>query len=381
MMTESAYHPTLQQIPPELASVDDYERLARNFLLPAHYEYIAGGVADDYALRNNRQRFARLQLHSRVLGDCRHGGTATQLLGQMLAHPILLAPVAHQKLAHPQGELATAAGAAAMDALMVVSTLSSSYLEDIAQQSAAPKWFQVYCQPTRQLTLALVRRAEAAGYTALMVTVDAPVTGARNRSQRAGFQLPTYAQAVNLPSDDLPPLSLNPQDSLVFQGVMATAPRWEDLSWLQRQTNLPIIVKGILHPEDALRCMELGMAGIVVSNHGGRSHDSAPASIDMLPVIRQRVGAAYPILLDSGIRRGSDVFKALALGADAVMVGRPQVFALAVAGALGVAHMLRLLREELELTMALTGCPTLDCINSDALYRANLPDNDDANYA
>ena len=214
-----------------------------------------------------------------------------------------------------------------------------------------------------------------------MVTVDAPITGARNRSQRAGFELPPYAQPVNLPTCNLPPVSLNAHDSLVFHGVMASAPRWEDLSWLRGQTALPILVKGILHPDDAARCVELGMDGIVVSNHGGRTQDSAPSSIEMLSVIRNRVGSAYPILLDSGIRRGSDVFKALALGADAVMIGRPQVFALAVAGALGVAHMLRLLIEELELTMALTGCPTLTSINAEALCHSNTRDKQYADHS
>ena len=205
------------------------------------------------------------------------------------------------------------------------------------------------------------------GVFALVVTVDAPINGVRNRARRAGFTLPKHVRAVNLQGTSPPAASrLTPEQSGVFQGLMARAPTWADLAWLRGETPLPVLVKGILNPDDALRTVDLGLAGMIVSNHGGRTLDGLPASITALPRVRTAVGADVPVL-DGGIRRGTDVFKALALGADAVLVGRPQVYALAVAGALGVAHVLRVLREELEVTMALTGCPTLDSIDGSTI--------------
>ncbi|MCE2487658.1 MAG: alpha-hydroxy-acid oxidizing protein [Desulfurellaceae bacterium] len=364
-----AKRPKLTRIPPELACVSDYEHLAKDFVPHSVYEYIAGGGADDISLHSNRRAFDRIELFSRVLSDCTGGTTALSLLDEPFRHPVLLAPVAYQKLVHPDGERATAQAADALQAGFIASTMASVSLEAIAAELSGNKWFQLYVQDSREGTLSLLRRAEAAGYTALVVTVDAPINGLRNRAQRAGFALPQQVQAVNL--GGLPqssPPSLGAEHSIVFQGLMASAPTWADLVWLRRQTALPIIVKGILHPADAVRVADMGLAGVVVSNHGGRTLDGLPASISALPAVRAALGPDFLVLLDGGIRRGTDVFKALALGANAVLVGRPQVYALAVAGALGVAHMLRLLREELEVTMALTGCPTLAHITMDALY-------------
>lgn len=364
-----AKRPKLTRIPPELVCVSDYERLAKDFVSHSVYEYIAGGGADELTLHNNRRAFDRIELFSRVLSDCTDGTTALSLLGEPFRHPVLLAPVAYQKLVHPDGERATAQAADALRAGCIASTMASVSLEAIAAELSGNKWFQLYMQGSREGTLSLLRRAEAAGYTALVVTVDAPINGLRNRAQRAGFTLPQQVQAVNL--HDLPqssPPSLGAEHSIVFQGLMTSAPTWADLAWLRRQTALPIIVKGILHPSDAVRVADMGLAGVVVSNHGGRTLDGLPASISALPAVRAALGPDFLVLLDGGIRRGTDVFKALALGANAVLVGRPQMYALAVAGALGVAHMLRLLREELEVTMALTGCPTLAHITTDALY-------------
>ena len=368
--------PKLDRIPPALAAVADYERWAQDFVPHAIYEYVAGGAADDLTLHENRRAFDRIELAGRVLADCAHGTTALTLLGQSFRHPILLAPVAYLQLVHPAGEIATAQAADALEAGFVASTLSSVSLEAIAAELHGPKWFQLYCQPTRERTLALVRRAEAAGYGALVVTVDAPIDGVRNRAQRAGFVLPRHVRAANLPDAPAPGRTRLPREqSVVFQGLMAHAPTWADLAWLRKATPLPVLVKGILHPDDAVRAADLGLAGVVVSNHGGRTLDGLPASIMALPRVRAAVGADFPVLLDGGIRRGTDVFKARALGADAVLVGRPQVYALAVAGALGVAHVLRVLREELEVTMALTGCPTLSDIGPGAV-RVGGPDED-----
>ncbi|KJS07352.1 MAG: hypothetical protein VR73_08975 [Gammaproteobacteria bacterium BRH_c0] len=359
----------LDKIPPELLSPADYSGLSREFIDHSVYEYIAGGAGNELTASRNRQAFDRLVLCNRVLMDFSQASTGLTLLGQSFQHPILLAPVAHQKLVHPQGEKATVAAASAVDAGFVASTLSSFSLEDIAATGDGSLWFQLYYQRSREQTLALVRRAENAGYSALVVTVDVPVNALRHRAQRAGFRMPADLCEANLVNGtSLPPRILAPGQSVVFDGLMADAPSWGDIRWLQQNTDLPLLIKGIINPRDALAAANMGVAGVIVSNHGGRSLDGLPASITALPAVRKAVGPNFPLLLDSGIRSGSDVFKALACGANAVLVGQLQVHALAVAGALGVAHMLRLMKEELEVTMALAGCPTLGDINADCLF-------------
>ncbi len=360
----------LDQLPADLLSAADYERLAADFLDPATLAYIAGGSGDEHSLRDNLQAFSELRIQPRLLTDCRRGNTRLSLFGQTLHHPILLAPVGNQKLAHPQGELAVARAAEATDSCLIASTVASCGLEAIAAGTDGSKWFQLYFQPGREQTLALLRRAEAAGYSAIVVTLDTPIQPVSRRALRAGFRLPPELAPANL--RDAPPAGqvvLAPGDSLVFQGMMRDAPGWDDLTWLLQQTQLPVIAKGVLNPADAYRLQELGVAGLVVSNHGGRALDGAPAGVRVLPAIRAAVGEHYPLLLDGGIRSGYDVFKALASGANGVLIGRPQVYALAVAGALGVAHLLKLLRDELELCMAMAGTPTLADITHDTLYR------------
>jgi isopentenyl diphosphate isomerase/L-lactate dehydrogenase-like FMN-dependent dehydrogenase len=317
----------------------------------------------------NRAAFAHYAIYPRLLRDVTGGSTRLMLLGRELAHPILLAPVAFQKLVHPQGELETARAAAATDTPLVCSTLATQRLEDVAAAAGPQRWFQLYFQARRAATLDLVRRAEAAGYTALVVTVDAAIQLPSFQARRSGFVMPEACRAVNLAGYEAPSqVQLATGKSVIFQGYMREAPTWDDLAWLQQQTPLPLLVKGILHPADARRVQSMGIAGLVVSNHGGRALDESPASLRVLPAIRAAVGDDFPLLFDSGIRSGSDVFKALALGANAVMVGRLQMYALGVAGALGVAHMLRLLREELEACMAQAGCASLGEITSSALY-------------
>ncbi|MBC7683263.1 MAG: alpha-hydroxy-acid oxidizing protein, partial [Ferruginibacter sp.] len=295
------------------------------------------------------------------------GHTRVDLLGRTLAHPILLAPVAYQRMAHPDGELASAYAAAALGAGMVLSTQSSIAMETIAACALSdcargPLLFQLYLQHDRGFTLELVQRAEQAGFEALVLTVDAPTNGARDRERRAGFTLPPGISAVNLAGlPPAPPVLLRPGQSALFDGMLTqgTTPTWDDVAWLQSQTRLPVLLKGILHPTDARQAAALGLAGIIVSNHGGRTLDTAPATAAVLPRIKDAVGE-LPVLVDGGIRRGTDVLKAMALGASAVLVGRPYVYGLANAGAVGVAHVLRLLRDELEIAMALCGCRTLD---------------------
>lgn len=356
--------PALTQIPPAIAAVMDYEPYARERISPQAWAYLMGGAGDETALAENRDALARLKLRTRVLQPLAGGDTRLTLLGQELDHPILLAPVAFQKLAHPDGERATVLAASALRTAMVVSTQASLSLEDIAAAATTPLWFQLYIQPDRAFTAALVRRAEAAGYGALVLTVDAPVNGLRNREQRAGFRLPPGIEAVNLRG--CPPLTVTNRGGGAFllgTALLDSAPVWKDLEWLRAQTRLPILLKGITTDEDARQAVEMGMDGVIVSNHGGRILDCQPATIEMLPAIADAVAGRVPVLLDGGIRSGNDAYKALALGAKAVLIGRAYLYGLGAAGAPGVAHVLRILRAELEVAMALTGCRNLAAIN------------------
>ncbi|MBP2231040.1 4-hydroxymandelate oxidase [Azospirillum agricola] len=357
-------------IPPDIAAVTDYEAHAQARMTEQAWAYIAGGSADEITVRWNQEAFARLKLQARALPDVRDVDTRVALFGQTLAHPILLAPTAYHKLAHPDGERATVLAAAALEAAMVVSTQASVSLEDVAAearsaQSQAPLWFQLYLQADHGLSGALVRRAEAAGYRALVVTVDAPVS-LRNREQRVGFTLPPGIEAVNLRGQPAPPAPGDARDAL--RHLLATAAGWPDIAWLRGFTKLPILVKGITNPEDAERAVAHGADGVIVSNHGGRVLDTVPATIDVLPAIADRVAGRVPLLLDGGVRRGTDIVKALALGASAVLIGRPYLHGLAVGGAVGVAHVLTILRTELEVAMVLTGRPTLAAIDRTVLW-------------
>lgn len=375
--------PLLEGIPQDIAAVADYAAYARRRLDDNAWAYLDGAAGDELTRGWNRAAFDRRALLPRVMADVAGGHCRTTLLGHELPLPVLLAPVAWQKLFHPDGELATAYTASALGVGMVLSTLASCSIEDVAaaakQGGNGPRWFQLYLQPERQLNEELVRRAEAAGYEAIVFTVDAPLNGIRNREQRVGFQLPAGIEAVNLrrpldPNDregfELRQRSLAEKrkqrgPSNVFDDLMCHAPTWKDLEWLLATTRLPVIVKGVLHPDDAVRAVDQGAASIVVSNHGGRTLDTLPASLDALPAIADRLLGRVPILLDGGIQRGSDIFKAIALGASAVLIGRPYIHALAAAGPFGIAHVLRLLQDELEATMALCGVDRLDRISTD----------------
>jgi 4-hydroxymandelate oxidase len=360
----------LRQIPPDAVSLSDYESLAQRRLDSRFAAWLFGGAADELTLDDNCAAFRRIRMKPRVLQELAGGDTCLTLLGQQLDYPVLLAPIAHQRLVHPQGELATALAASAVGATMVVSTQASFSMEDIARQASAPLWFQLYMHPDRGVTRNLVARAESAGYLALMLTVDAPVTGMRNREQRQGFTMPDWETAANL--KDAPPepvvVSRAGESPIFGSPLPAAAPCWADVESLIASTRLPVILKGILAPEDAERAIAAGAAGIVVSNHGGRTLDTVPATIDALPAVTEAVAGRLPVLLDGGVRRGTDIFKALALGATAVMVGRPCVAALAVAGAAGVAHALHILRAELEAAMVLAGCRRLSDIDRSRIW-------------
>lgn len=366
--------PILARVPDHLVSLADHEAHARTRLDDKAWAYFSGGAADELTLRANRQAWDALQLRPRVLQPLAGGHTRVQLLGRTLAHPILLAPVAYQTLAHPDGELATAHAAAALGAGLVLSTQASFSLESVAravlpEAGRGPLWFQLYIQHDRGFTRELVQRAEAAGYEALVLTVDAPTSGARDRERRAGFRLPPGVRAVNL--DGLPPtpaMTPGAGQSALFDGLLRHSPTWDDVVWLQAQTRLPILLKGVLHEDDARRAARLGLGGVIVSNHGGRTLDTAPASAQVLPRISAAVQGDLSVLVDGGIRRGTDVLKAMALGASAVLLGRPYLYGLANAGAVGVAHVLRLLRDELEIAMALCACRQLDQATPDLCH-------------
>ena len=333
--------PPLAAIPPDLTALADYEQRAPAHMTAACWAYLQEGTGDNLSRARNLAAFDHIALVPRVLRDLRQGSTQIDLLGQRHTAPLLLAPVAYQRIAHPQGELATIRAATAMGIGMTVSTLASVTLEEIAaarrdaaaelNRPPAPLWFQLYMQPDRAATLDLVRRAEAAGYEAIMLTVDASI-------KRAGFTLPPGVTAANLHVPRTTQTA-QPLGHILFgTPLLDDAPRWDDLAWLRAQTRLPLLVKGIMAAEDACHAIDHGVDGLILSNHGGRVLDGMPAALDVLPGIAQAVAGRVPLLLDGGVRRGTDVVKALALGATAVLVGRPQVHALAVAGVAGVAH-------------------------------------------
>lgn len=366
----------LQAIPPDTHNLADYERHASQVIAPEAWAYLQGGAADELTLAANARAWQSMSLMPRVLRRTAGGHTRTELFGRPMAHPLMIAPVAYQQLAHPEGEFASALAAAAQEAGYVLSTQSSMRLEDVADAVAldplrGPLWMQIYIQPDREFTRLLVKRAEAAGYEAIVVTVDAPTSGVRDRERRAGFRLPAHISAVNLHGMRAPdPAALAPEQSALFDDLLHHAPTWDDIAWLRGITRLPIVLKGVLHPDDARLAREVGARGVIVSNHGGRTLDTLVTTASALPRVVEAVGADMPVLVDGGIRRGTDVLKALALGAHAVLIGRPAVHALATAGALGVAHCIRLLRDELEAAMALTGCATLADIGPGLIDRS-----------
>jgi isopentenyl diphosphate isomerase/L-lactate dehydrogenase-like FMN-dependent dehydrogenase len=329
----------------EAVNVFDYEILAQAHMEPGAWNYYQSGSDDEVTLRANRTAFEHIQLRPRMLVDVRYCDMRTTLLGTPVSMPILIAPTAFHCLAHPEGECATARAASRSGTLMVASTSSTRSLEDIARAASGPFWFQLYIH-NRKSAEELVRRAIVAGYRALVITVDSPRWGHKERSIRSGFRVPPKANFMNEDADQ--------------EGVYVT---WESLAWLRSLTSLPFVLKGILTAEDAALAVKQGIEGIIVSNHGGRQLDSVPASIEAIPEIVAAVNGRCEVYLDGGIRRGTDILKALALGARAVLVGRPILWGLAVNGAEGVSHVLELLRAELELAMVLSGRPTLDSID------------------
>ena len=345
----------------------DFEPLAKAKMSPMAWEYVNSAVADEITVRWNREAFDRLRLKPRVLVDVSKLDTRVTLFGQEMPFPILLAPTSSQRATHPEGEMATARGAGIANATMVLSTLSTTSVEDVAAAAKSPLWFQLYVQSDRGFTRELVQRAVAAGCRALCLTVDSPVLGARNREHRANFRLPPGVDFPHLRG--FKPAAGSAGDVAgIFSGLVSADLTWKDIAWLQSFAKVPLLLKGVLNPEDADRAAKEGVAGIIVSNHGGRNFDTVPATIDALPLVAEKVAGRIPILMDGGVRRGTDVLKALALGATAVQIGRPYVYGLGAAGADGVTRVLQILQNEFQMAMALSGRPTIASIDRTVLW-------------
>lgn len=350
-------------------NLHEYEPIARERMSVQAWNYLAGGSGDERTLGWNRERLDATRLWPRVMRDVSAVETRTSLLGIDLPFPIVLAPTGFHRLFHDEGERATARGAGSTGTLYTISTAATTTIEDIAAAAQGPLAFQLYVQRDRDFTLELVRRAEAAGCRALMLTVDTPVLGARDREQRDALELPPGIELANLRAlrerhADAPTFAHGAHNPFLDPSLT-----WEALAWLASHTTLPVIAKGILRDDDALRALDHGAAGVVVSNHGGRNLDTVPATIDVLPRVAAAVAGRAPVLFDGGVRRGVDVVKAMALGASAVMIGRPYLWGLGAAGADGVARVIRILATEFEMAMAQCGARTLAELDPGLIWR------------
>lgn len=344
-----------------LFNVADYARAAQGKLSKEVCDYFEGGALDEVTLRENTAGWERLKLHYRVLAGVRPRDMSTTVLGQPVSMPIAVAPTAFHRLACDEGELATVRAAKAAGTLFILSSLSNTAMEAVFAAAASPRWFQLYIYNDREVTLELVRRAEAAGAEAIVLTVDAPGLGTRERDTRNRFRLPE-----GLAVENLAPLGKGQMPEVQGSGLAAYVREnfkadlgFDDLDWLCGSTRLPVVVKGVCRGDDARRVAQHGAKAVVVSNHGGRQLDTAPATCDILPRVVDAAGALCEIYVDGGIRRGSDVLKAIALGARAVLVGRPVLWGLCVGGEQGATNILEILRRELEEAMLLCGCTKL----------------------
>jgi 4-hydroxymandelate oxidase len=355
-----------------LVSLGDFEAAAERRVSHEVWEYFNGGAADELTLRWNREAYEKVRLRPRVLVDVSTIDTRVRLFGHELQHPILLAPAADQRMVHPEGELATARGAGRAASPFVVSSFSNTTIEDVATAATEPLWFQLYVQRDRGFTREAIGRAVAAGCGALCITVDTPTFGARNRQARARYELRPGLVRPHLPRSGRPAGERDVASSglQLFPDWVEPALTWRDVACIRSCADVPVLLKGVLNPDDAARAVEEGIAGIIVSNHGARNLDTVPATLDALPGVVAKVAGRIPVLVDGGIRRGTDVVKALALGATAVLIGRPYLWGLAMGGADGVARVVEILRHELEMAMGLLGRPTLPDIDRSVLWDA-----------
>ena len=353
--------------------IQDIEAIAKRRLKRAVYDYYAGGAEDEQTLDANREAFRKVFIRPRALVDVGRIDFATTALGTPISMPVMIAPTAYQRMAHPEGELATARAAGESETIMVASTIATYSLEEIAKAASGPLWFQLYVQPDRSISKELARRAEAAGYRALCLTVDTPQLGRRERDVRNHFTLPAGVRMMNF-EGNRSVMPRTPAHESAFaayaDSLLDPTLTWDAIAWLRSETKLPIVVKGVISGEDAALAVQAGAAAIVVSNHGGRQLDACEPTLAALPNVVEAAAGRVEIYLDGGVRRGTDVIKALALGARAVLVGRPVLWGLAAGGQAGVHHALEMLRAELKLAMTLAGCPSLRSIGPGSVVRA-----------
>jgi 4-hydroxymandelate oxidase len=330
---------TLQRVgvgmPQRLVNLEDYEDAARGLLNEQAFEYVASGAGSETTLRANRSSFDDLELLPRMLRDVSRIDTGVELFGRTHRMPVLLAPTGYHRLMHPRGELETIAGADMAECTMVAANFATESFVNVQAQAKRPQWFQMYVQIDRGFTRELLQEVLGAGCEAVCVTVDLPVNATRDREARVGFELPKGMERANLKRLGLSVAGAahSPEGFNIYNAVRAPDLTWKDLEWLRQECQVPLLLKGILHPGDAIMAQERGCDGVIVSNHGGRSLDGVQATIEALPAIAQAVGPDMVVMMDGGIRRGVDVVKALALGAKAVLLGRPYLFGLAVDGA------------------------------------------------
>jgi len=351
----------------DILNLDSLEARARERLDPMLFDYIAGGSGDEWTLRENRAAWSRLELLPRMLRGVGKRDQSTTVLGTPVSFPVLVPPMGFHGLCHAEAELATARGTAAAGTIFVASTVSNRSLEAIAQACEGPRWFQLYVYRDKEITRGLVERAAAAGYSALCLTVDTPLAGQRERDRRNRLRMPAHLGLDNFPPTHADQNKADGQESALARYIADMWDAnltWDDVDWLRSISPLPVIIKGVLAPEDASLAVEHGADALIVSNHGGRQLDGVPAPITMLPYIVDAVAGQLEILLDGGVRRGTDVLKAIALGARAVLVGRPVLWGLTLDGEAGVTAVLEHLRREIDLAMALAGCPTIDAIDA-----------------
>ena len=354
----------------EATNLFELEMKARELLPKVPYDYCAGGANNESTLRENHVAYERITLLPRMLVDVSARNMVTTALGEPVSMPILIAPKAFQGLAHPEGEVATVKAAGAAKTLMTVSTRSTFSIEEVMAVATGPVWFQLYVLKDRAISASLVKRAEASGCKAIVFTVDVPLLGRRERDVRNQFKMPDALTAKILLNGRLQePSGYTPGSGLVsgIASLFDIALTWKDIGWLAGITALPVLVKGILRADDALCAAKHGASGVIVSNHGARQLDMTPATISVLPEIVDAVGNKVEVYVDGGIRRGTDVLKAIACGARAVFIGRPVLWGLASGAEAGVRYVLEMLRQEFDLAMALSGCPTLESITPDLI--------------
>ncbi|KMZ57775.1 L-lactate dehydrogenase (cytochrome) [Zostera marina] len=348
----------------EITNISEYEAIAKKKLPKMIFDYYASGAEDQWTLQENRNAFSRILFRQRILIDVSKIDISTTVLGFKISMPIMIAPTAMQKMAHPDGECATARAASSSGTIMTLSSWATSSVDEVASTGPGIRFFQLYVYKDRKVVEQLVRRAERAGFKAIVLTADTPQLGRRESDIKNRFNLPSHLTLKNFEGLEISKM-YETNDSGLASYVSSQIDRtlsWKDVKWLQSITSMPILVKGVMNAEDTLLAIETGVAGIIVSNHGARQLDYIPATISCLEEVVKAAQGRVPVFLDGGVRRGTDVFKALALGAAGIFIGRPVLYSLAVDGEAGVRNVLKMLRDEFELTMTLAGCVSLKTI-------------------